>query len=153
MILTLIGICMLILGTIGACKVVYITKHRYDITEELYYIKNTDDKWFAFSAANFTAGGIIILGCVIAIISAHTGVEVQLQQQQIQYDTLCNEYNMVKNEIETSDKVRASYVQIMDSIAEWNQDTISEQYWSKNLWTNWFYNKKLVNARKLIEIE
>lgn len=152
MILTLIGICILILAVIGACIAHYIFKHSCDTTNKLYY-KNIDEICEIFSEINFVIGGILTFVCIIAIIFAHTGVEVRLQKQQIQYDTLCNEYNMIKNEIETSDKVRASYAQIMDNIAEWNKDTISDRYWAKNLWTNWFYNQKIVKARKLIEIE
>lgn len=155
MIITLIGIFMTIFAIICQCISNYIFNHRYDTTEKLYRnnVINVDEVLDGFAAFNFVVGGIIVFISIIMIIVVHTGIEPRLQKQQIQYETLCNEYDMIKNEVEVSDKVRTSYAQIMDNIAEWNQDTISEQYWANNLWTNWFYSKKLANARKIIKIE
>lgn len=97
----------------------------------------------------FTVGGGIIAFLMgICIICAHVGVDTQIEENRIEYESLCQRYEIVTSEYEDVSKS-----DIIKDIAEWNKNVYSEKHWANNLWTSWFYSKRVADDMKMIEIK
>lgn len=91
-------------------------------------------------------GGVIAFSMVICIICAHVGVDAQIEENRIEYESLCERYEIVTSEYEDVSKS-----DVIKDIAEWNKKVYSEKYWAYNPWTNWFYSRRIVDDLKMIE--
>ena len=95
----------------------------------------------------FTAcGGILAFTMSILIIINHVGVDATIEKNKIEYESLCERYEIVTSEYEDVSKS-----DVIKDIAEWNKKVYSEKYWAYNPWTNWFYSKRIVDDLKMIE--
>ena len=95
----------------------------------------------------FTAcGGILAFTMSILIIISHVGVDATIEKNKIEYESLCERYEIVTSEYEDVSKS-----DVIKDIAEWNKKVYSEKYWAYNPWTNWFYSKRIVDDLKMIE--
>lgn len=94
--------------------------------------------------APFTISGFIAI--LIFIASAHVGVDVQIQHNNVKYESLC-----YKMEIINSDWEDFSKSDVANEIKDWNRKVYSYKYWSKSPWTNWFYNKKIADEMKIVD--
>ena len=91
-------------------------------------------------------GGLIAFIMAICIICAHVGVDATIEENRIEYESLCERYEIVTSEYED-----ASKSDVIKDIAEWNKDVYSYKHWAYNLWTNWFYSKRVADDMKMIE--
>lgn len=97
----------------------------------------------------FTAGGgLIAFIMAICIISAHVGVDAVIEKNRIEYESLCQRYEIVTSEYEDVSKS-----DVIKDIAEWNKDVYSYKHWANNPWTSWFYSKRVADSVEMIETE
>ena len=92
------------------------------------------------------SGGIIAFIMAIFIVCAHVGVDAQIEENRIEYESLCQRYEIITSEYEDVSKSDA-----IKDIAEWNKNAYSEKYWAYNPWTCWFYSKRVADELKMIE--
>lgn len=91
-------------------------------------------------------GGVIAFIMAICIICAHVGVDAQIEEKRIEYESLCERQEIVESEYEDVSKS-----DVIKDIAEWNKDVYSYKHWAYNPWTNWFYSKRVADDMKMIE--
>ena len=94
--------------------------------------------------APFTIGGFLFI--LIFIASAHVGVDVQIQHNNVKYEALCYKMETIDSDWEDFSKS-----DVANEIKVWNEEVYSYRYWSKSPWTNWFYNKKIADEMKIID--
>ena len=92
------------------------------------------------------AGGMVTFIMVICIIYAHVGVDAQIEENRIEYESLCQRYEIVTSEYEDVSKS-----DVIKDIAEWNKEVYSQKHWAYNPWTSWFYSKRVADDMKMIE--
>lgn len=92
--------------------------------------------------------GFIVFTMVIWIIGEHVGVNAKIEQNRIEYESLCERYEIVTSEYEDVSKS-----DVIKDIAEWNKKVYNYKYWAYNPWTNCFFSKKLADSMELIETE
>ena len=93
-------------------------------------------------------GGLIAFIMAICIIGAHVGIDAQIEENRIEYESLCQRYEIVTSEYEDVSKS-----DVIKDIAEWNKDVYSYKHWANNPWTNWFYSKRVADSVEMIEIK
>ena len=93
-------------------------------------------------------GGVIAFIMAVYIIIAHVGVDDQIEENRIEYKSLCQRYEIVTSEYEDVSKS-----DVIKDIAEWNKNVYSEKHWAYNPWTSWFYSKRVADDMKMIEME
>ena len=91
-------------------------------------------------------GGLIAFIMAVCIIIAHVGVDATIEENRIEYESLCERYEIVESEYEDVSKS-----DVIKDIAEWNKNVYSEKHWAYNPWTNWFYSKRVADELKMIE--
>lgn len=91
-------------------------------------------------------GGLIAFIMAVFIICAHVGVDAIIEENRIEYESLCERYEIVESEYEDVSKL-----DVIKDIAEWNQDVYSYKHWAYNPWTNWFHSKRVADELKMIE--
>lgn len=95
---------------------------------------------------------LTISGCVITfimimlILFEHIGVGVRIEEKRIEYEALCERY-----EITTSEYEDVSKSDVIKDVAEWNKEVYSYKHWAYNPWTSWFYSRRLADELKMIE--
>ena len=94
----------------------------------------------------FVGGGIIGFAMLCIIIIAHVGVDAQIEENRIEYNALCQRYEIITSEYEDVSKS-----DVIKDIAEWNKKVYSTKHWAYNPWTNWFYSKRVADDLKMIE--
>lgn len=110
---------------------------------------NKINEWEAVCAIGllFTVGGgLIAFIMAICIICAHVGVDATIEENRIEYESLCERYEIVTSEYEDVSKS-----DVIKDIAEWNKNVYSEKHWAYNPWTCWFYSKRVADDMKMIE--
>ena len=93
-------------------------------------------------------GGPMAFIMAICIICAHVGVDAVVEENRIEYESLCQRYEIVTSEYEDVSKS-----DVIKDIAEWNKNVYSEKHWAYNPWTSWFYSKRVADDMKMIEME
>lgn len=91
-------------------------------------------------------GGLIAFIMAIFIICAHVGVDAVIEENRIEYESLCQRYEIVTSEYEDVSKS-----DVIKDIAEWNKKVYGYKHWAYNPWTNWFYSKRVADDMKMIE--
>ena len=91
-------------------------------------------------------GGLIAFIMAICIIGAHVGIDAQIEENRIEYESLCQRYEIVTSEYEDVSKS-----DVIKDIAEWNKNVYSEKHWAYNPWTSWFCSKRVADDMKMIE--
>ena len=91
-------------------------------------------------------GGMLAFVMAVCIIIAHIGVDATIEKNRIEYESLCQRYEIVTSEYEDVSKS-----DVIKDIAEWNKNVYSEKHWANNPWTNWFYSKRVADELKMIE--
>ena len=93
-------------------------------------------------------GGLIAFIMAICILCAHVGVDAQIEKNRIEYESLCQRYEIVTSEYEDVSKS-----DVIKDIAEWNKKVYSQKHWAYNPWTSWFYSRRVADDMKMIEDE
>lgn len=92
-------------------------------------------------------GTICIFVFGICIISAHTGVDLAIETNQIKYETLLKEKQLLETDQEDISKLT-----VLNDISEWNQNVKSQKHEAYNIWTSWFNNRKVADQLQYITI-
>lgn len=96
--------------------------------------------------ASWLIGLIIAVTMVFFIIFAHCGVGVTIEQNRIEYESLCNRVEVISSDYEDVSKS-----DVIKDVAEWNKNVYSYKYWAYNPWTSWFYSRRIADELKPIE--
>lgn len=129
MILTILTVVITIIG------IVILSKSEYDGIA------------YGFGLLFTVGGGLIAFIMAVCIIIAHVGVDAQIEENRIEYEALCERYEIVESEYEDVSKS-----DVIKDIAEWNKKVYSTKHWANNPWTNWFYSKRVADDVKMIEV-
>ena len=103
---------------------------------------------FGLGLLSTVGGGLMAFIMAIVIICAHVGVDAVIEENRIEYESLCKRYEIVTSEYEDVSKS-----DVIKDIAEWNKNVYSEKHWAYNPWTSWFYSKRVADDMKMIEME
>lgn len=106
-------------------------------------LKSNDDPVIGMLA---TVSGGAVLFLMIVILLEHIGVNAKIEQNNIEYNSLCERYEIV-----TSDYEDVSKSDVIKDIAEWNKKAYGYKHWAYNPWTNWFHSKRLADSLNMIE--
>ena len=118
------------------------------IVGALLFYHAISDTMDAVGLLLFVGGGIIGFAMLCIIIIAHVGVDAQIEENRIEYNALCQRYEIITSEYEDISKS-----DVIKDIAEWNKKVYSTKHWAYNPWTNWFYSKRVADDMKMIEME
>ena len=130
MIITLISVGMLILGIILWVVGVHIYSDGMEIM-----------------GGFLTIISIITVSVVLfVIIVAHTHVNLNIERNQITYNSLCERLEIIDSEYEDVSKS-----DIISDIATRNRSVIQEKYFTENPWTSWFHSVELTESLKTID--
>lgn len=91
-------------------------------------------------------GGITAVILAFVIFCEHIGVDARIEENRIEYESLCE-----RNEIVASEYEDVSKSDVIKDIAEWNRKVYSYKHWAYNPWTNWFYSKRVADQMEMIE--
>lgn len=95
----------------------------------------------------FTAGGGLMAFIIaICIICVHVGINATIEENRIEYESLCERQEIVESEYEDVSKS-----DVIKDIAEWNKKVYTYKHWAYNPWTNWFYSRRVADELKMIE--
>lgn len=91
-------------------------------------------------------GGLTAFFMVIWIFAVqYAGVDPIVQRNNMQYEALIAECEIIDTEYEDISKTDT-----IQRVFEWNQNAYTYNYWMKNPWTSWFYNKRVGESLKHI---
>ncbi len=96
----------------------------------------------------------IIIGSFASVVSlcligiTHSGTPAQLKEYEIQYESLVRRVETLDSDYEDVSKS-----DVIEDVADWNIDVENSKYWAYNPWTNWFFNKKVVDSLQTIDID
>lgn len=91
-------------------------------------------------------GSICLLVCIVFIISAHVGVDNQIEVNRIRKESIEKKYEVVISQYED-----ISTVSVLQEIADWNKDVTIYKYWCNHPMTSWFFSKKIAQSLDLID--
>ena len=114
----------------------------------LHKAEYDDGVLFGLGLLFTVGGGLMAFIMAICIICAHVGVDAVIEENRIEYESLCQRYEIVTSEYEDVSKS-----DVIKDIAEWNKNVYSEKHWAYNPWTSWFYSKRVADDMKMIEME
>lgn len=134
MILTLIGLGIIIVGII--LLIIYKIRD--------YFLSSLD------TIGEFIIViGVLYLGvCIGIILLKGVGEDHRIKENKMEYEALQKRIEVVNSEYEDVSKS-----ELIEDIKEWNIMVYKNKYWSTNKWTNWFYNKKVIDELKYIDFE
>lgn len=85
---------------------------------------------------------------LIIIICVHVCANNEIQKNKVEYEGLCNRYDIIKSEYEDVSKS-----DLIRDITAWNIKVYNTKYWSENLLTNWFNPKKIADNLYYIQLD
>lgn len=104
-------------------------------------------EWVSVIGCVLSLCGIVVAAIMTAIIiSEHVGLDARIEESRIEYEALCERYEIVTSEYEDVSKS-----DVIKDIAEWNKNVYGYKYWTYNLWTNWFHSRRFADELKMIE--
>ena len=86
--------------------------------------------------------------CIPNIAIEQCDTEKKIHSKQIEYESLIKQCQIISSEYEDVSKAN-----IIQNVYDWNKSVYTEKYWSDSLWTNWFYNQKVVDSLEYINLE
>lgn len=131
MILTIISICLVVVGLL-LWFFAYDNIYDYDVLGGLILI----------------VGISAVIICSTMLIRCRVCVSYTIEQNKIEYDTLCERLEIAQSEYEDVSKS-----DVLKDIGIWNKKVSKNKYFSENIWTNWFLNKKVVDQLEYIEVK
>lgn len=103
---------------------------------------------FTIGCSGIVIGSASLIISIIVIIVSHILAPKIIQENKLNYDGLCNRYEIVKSEYEDVSKS-----DVIADITEWNIEVYNTKYWTDNLWTNWFNPKEIADNLNYISLE
>lgn len=96
--------------------------------------------------ALWVIGLIIAVTMALFILVAHCGAGATIEQNRIEYESLCNRVEVISSDYEDVSKS-----EVIKDVGEWNKRVCSYKYWAYNPWTSWFYSKRIADELEMIE--
>lgn len=93
-------------------------------------------------------GSTFLIISIIAIIVSHILAPKIIQENKINYESLCKRYKVIKSEYEDVSKS-----DVIADITAWNVEVYNTKYWTDNLWTSWFNPKEIADNLNYISLE
>lgn len=107
------------------------------------------NKWLTnICTAGFIIPIVIMIICIPSIIAEQCNTEKKIYLYNLDYEALVKQCQNITSEYEDVSKSN-----IIQDVYNWNKDVYTAKYWSDSLWTNWFYNQKVVDSLKYINLE
>ena len=131
MILTIIFICMILLGFVF----MNIQSNKFEGLD-------------VFGILFIAFGSTFLIISVIIIIASHAYADNVTKKNKIEYEGLCKRYEIIKSEYEDVSKS-----DVISDITAWNMEVYNTKYWSENPWTNWFNPKKIADNLYYIPLD
>lgn len=100
----------------------------------------------SIALASWLIGLIIAVTMALFILFAHCGVGTTIEQNRIEYESLCNRVEVISSDYEDVSKS-----EVIKDVAEWNKRVYSYKYWAYNPWTSWLYSRRIADELKPIE--
>lgn len=91
-------------------------------------------------------GGLATIVAIGAIITSHVLANRDIPVNQMKYESLCKQLEVINTEYEDVSKTT-----VIKDIADWNQKVYSLNYFNDSPWTNWFISDKEVEALQYID--
>lgn len=112
--------------------------------------ENSDVGWLYIVSVILAFLSVIsIIVALYRISASHCAVDTTIVVNRMEYDSIVKEVEALEQD--TDEKV--SRVTVIKDVNEWNSDVYVIKYWAESPWTNWFYNKKIVDSLEYIEME
>ena len=96
----------------------------------------------------FIAPIMVMIICIPFIIASQCNTNKKIYIKQLEYESLVKQCQIISSEYEDVSKAN-----IIQNVYDWNKSVYTEKYWSDSLWTNWFYNQKVVDSLEYINLE
>lgn len=86
--------------------------------------------------------------CIPDIAIEQCATENKIHSKKIEYESLIKQCQIISSEYEDVSKAN-----VIQNVHEWNKEVYDAKYWANNPWTNWFWNKRVVDSLKYIDLE
>lgn len=110
------------------------------------FSKTRNDTVEAIALSLWIIGLIIAVTMALFILFAHCGVGTTIEQNRIEYESLCNRVEVISSDYEDVSKS-----EVIKDVADWNKRVYSYKYWAYNPWTSWFYSRRIADELEMIE--
>lgn len=112
-------------------------------------IDDISSKWvFPICVIGFAISIVGMIICVPYMIITHCNTNKKIYTKQLEYESLVKQCQTVSSNYEDVSKAN-----VIQKVYEWNVEVYDEKYWGNNIWTNWFFNKKVVDSLEYINLE
>lgn len=112
-------------------------------------IDDISSKWvFPICVIGFAISIVGMIICVPDMIITHCNTNKKIYTKQLEYESLVKQCQTVSSNYEDVSKAN-----VIQKVYEWNVEVYDEKYWGNNIWTNWFFNKKVVDSLEYINLE
>lgn len=134
MLLTLIGVVLCVLGFVGL--IFSADRYRY-----------SDSSIEMLSGFALIFGIIWLMMCIIFIIIPHCTAKNSILNDRYEREAIEKQVEYLSSDYEDVSKTT-----VIQKAYDWNKKVYNAQYWSSNIWTNWFWSKKYVDSLEYIEL-
>ena len=104
------------------------------------------DSFLVWRTVTGTIGAILLFTCIFCLFIGHVGVSLNIEKDNITYESLCKKLEVAQSEYEDFSKT-----EVINEIEKWNKMVAEEKYFAKSPWTNWLYSQKRADNLRLIE--
>ncbi len=126
------------------------------IIAQIYINTTNKDTWIIDLELPTLVGAVIsgsvLIMMIIFIVLIHATSDIEAAENRIRRATLVAEYEATNN-TEVGPTTIVMYNEIQDKICSWNIECMEAQHYSKSPWVNWFYDEKVVESLKYIDVE
>ena len=93
-------------------------------------------------------GSIGTFVILLAILITHINTDMQIYDNNVDYQRINYQIEAIKNEYED-----LSSIEVIKDAVEWNAKVYRDNHYLNGKWLNWFYCRKVVEAKKYIDLE
>lgn len=86
--------------------------------------------------------------CIPNIAIEQCDTEKKIHSKQIEYESLIKQCQIISSEYEDVSKAN-----VIQNVYKWNKEVYDAKYWADNPLTNWFWNQRVVDSLKYIDLE
>ena len=110
--------------------------------------KNMDDVIAILFVIGATVSTLSLIICIPSIIVEQCNTNKKICSKQLEYESLVKQCEIISSNYEDVSKAN-----VIQKVYEWNVEVYDEKYWANSIWTNWFWNQKVVNSLEYIDLE
>lgn len=108
--------------------------------------KTRNDTVEYIALISWAIGLLAAIVMALVIMFAHCGVGATIEQNRIEYESLCNRVEVISSDYEDVSKS-----EVIKDVAEWNKRVYVYKYWAYNPLTSWFYSRRIADELEMIE--